>query len=79
MTAAAERIKMLKQIDSPAYRNLSIAQSLSHMIKNEGFLSMFKGNFVNCLRVGPFTALEFYTYDVCRRIFGGGSNLTVTQ
>ena len=33
------------------------------MIKTEGILSMWKGNGVNCIRVAPFSGIEFYTYD----------------
>lgn len=34
------------------------------MIKTEGYSSMFKGNGVNCLRIAPFQAIEFYFYEI---------------
>eukprot|EP01017_Pseudomicrothorax_dubius_P030385 TRINITY_DN3791_c0_g1_i3.p1 TRINITY_DN3791_c0_g1~~TRINITY_DN3791_c0_g1_i3.p1 ORF type:complete len:299 (-),score=61.68 TRINITY_DN3791_c0_g1_i3:99-995(-) len=78
-TAPFERIKILKSINHPIYTPLSVAGSLNHMLRNEGFLSLFKGNFVNCVRIAPFTGLEFYTYDFCRRKLGSTDKLTIVD
>lgn len=36
---------------------------LKNMCLTEGIVSMFKGNGVNCLRIAPFQAIEFYSYE----------------
>lgn len=42
---------------------------LSTMVKSEGYMSMFKGNMPNILRVAPYTAIEFYTNDLFKKLF----------
>jgi hypothetical protein len=36
---------------------------------NEGFKGLFKGNWANCLRIGPFQAIEFYCYESYKNLF----------
>lgn len=64
---------MLKQISTIAeYRDLSMARSFVYMWKNEGMYGFFKGNGVNVVRIAPFTAFEFFFYDLYKfNLFGG--------
>ncbi len=34
------------------------------MYKTEGVVGLFKGNGITCLKIVPFSALEFYFYEV---------------
>lgn len=68
-TAPLERIKILMQIQAMAthaptdgnpnvlYR--SVPQALVKIVKDEGVLALYKGNFANCVRVIPNYALKF--------------------
>jgi len=48
--------------------NLSMVSSLSLMSKTEGYLSLFKGNGANCMRIAPFQAIEFFTFEYYKYI-----------
>lgn len=44
------------------------------MWKNEGFYGLLKGNGVNVVRIAPFSAFEFFFYDLYKsHIFGGST------
>jgi len=73
VTNPLERLKMLKQVSTVVeYRNLNMLQSFKYMWKNEGFYGFFKGNGVNVVRIAPFTAFEFFFYDLYKENFFGG-------
>ena len=45
------------------------------MWKEEGVRGFFKGNFANILRAGPFSAFEFYFYELYKeQLFGSEVN-----
>jgi solute carrier family 25 phosphate transporter 23/24/25/41 len=39
------------------------------MYKNEGWRGFFKGNGVNIVKIAPFSALEFYFYELFKHSF----------
>ena len=65
---------MLKQVSVGEYKGLTTAQSFSFMWRNEGVYGFFKGNGVNIVRIAPFSAFEFYFYEVYKNTFFGGDN-----
>ena len=44
-----------------------LSQGLMHMAKNEGIRGMFRGNWTNCLRIIPNSAIKFLTYEQLTR------------
>lgn len=40
---------------------------LYRIFKNEGVSGLFRGNYVNCLRVAPCSAVEFYSFEVYKK------------
>ena len=44
------------------------------MWKNEGVYGFFKGNGVNVLRIAPFSAFEFFFYEVYKNLLFSGDN-----
>ena len=46
------------------YRGLSTKASLEQIYKIEGARGYFKGNGANIIKIVPFTAFEFYFYEV---------------
>ena len=42
-------------------------QGLKHMAVNEGLRGMFRGNWTNCLRIVPNSAIKFLTYEQLTR------------
>ena len=74
MTNPLERLKVLKQVNVGQYANLSTYQSFVHMWRYEGLYGFFKGNGVNVLRIAPFSAFEFYFYELYKhKLFDGNS------
>ncbi len=68
---------MLKQVSIGEYKNLSTLQSFSYMWRNEGVYGFFKGNGVNIVRIAPFSAFEFFFYELYKQqLFGGDSAST---
>ena len=63
-TSPLERLRYVKQVGTPAYKGLSTMGSFKHMLKMEGNMSLFKGNGMSVLKITPFSAAEFYFYEV---------------
>lgn len=63
-TSPLERLRILQQTASSAYKGKGTIGSLAYMYKSEGFLGYFKGNGATVAKIAPFSALEFYFYEV---------------
>ncbi|KAK4940193.1 hypothetical protein LTR10_019621 [Elasticomyces elasticus] len=66
-----ERLKILYQIQS-AGRNeykLSIAKALRKMYTDEGWRGFMRGNGTNCVRIVPYSAVQFGAYNVYKGFF----------
>lgn len=69
-----ERLKILMQVQplpAPgqprAYPNVWVG--LAKMWREEGFTGLMRGNGVNCLRIAPYSAVQFATYEGLKRAF----------
>jgi len=60
-TAPLDRIKIFLQVRGSEFNGLR--HCLSHMIQEGGVKSMWRGNGINVLKIGPENALKFMTYD----------------
>jgi len=80
-TAPLERIKILSQNNKGANHNLF--KIGADTVKQEGMRSLWKGNYVNCLRVIPQYALKFgvndYVKDLVRDKKNPKAKLSLTQ
>ena len=61
--APLERLKILFQVQDlvaakPKY--IGITSSLRKIIAEEGWKGLYKGNGTNCVRVFPYSALQFF-------------------
>lgn len=70
---------MLKQVSVGKYAHMNTWNCFVYMYKHEGFYGFFKGNGVNVVRIAPFSAFEFYFYEVYKKQLFGGENLTAWQ
>eukprot|EP00455_Lapot_gusevi_P033354 TRINITY_DN3646_c0_g4_i3.p1 TRINITY_DN3646_c0_g4~~TRINITY_DN3646_c0_g4_i3.p1 ORF type:complete len:304 (+),score=87.95 TRINITY_DN3646_c0_g4_i3:75-986(+) len=69
-TSPLERLKVMQQVsfnNNSAYT--SIWGALKKMYVEEGFLSYWKGNGTNVIRIAPYSALQFFSFDVYKRFF----------
>ncbi|XP_068647793.1 mitochondrial carrier protein CoAc1-like [Aristolochia californica] len=64
--APLERIKILLQTRTEGFHSLGVFQSLRKLMKHEGVLGFYKGNGASILRIVPYAALHFMTYEQYR-------------
>lgn len=50
-----------------AYR-LSIGQALAKMWREEGWRGFMRGNGTNCIRIVPYSAVQFSSYNFYKRV-----------
>lgn len=65
-----ERLKILFQIQS-AGRNeykMSVGKGLMKMWKDEGWRGFMRGNGTNCIRIVPYSAVQFGSYNFYKRV-----------
>ncbi|KAL4445078.1 hypothetical protein ABPG74_018806 [Tetrahymena malaccensis] len=67
--APIERVIILKQTSIEQYQGNNTIQAIVKMHNKEGVRSLFKGNYVNCLRIFPFQAIEFFMFDKYKKIY----------
>ena len=64
-TAPLERIKVLYQNKTDI--KMSYYNYLPKLIKKEGYLSLFNGNGINCIRVVPESAIRYAVFDYSKK------------
>jgi hypothetical protein len=65
-----ERLKILFQIQSAgrdAYK-LSVGKALTKMWREEGWRGFMRGNGTNCIRIVPYSAVQFGSYNFYKRV-----------
>lgn len=65
--APLERLKILMQVQGSQKTYTGVWQGLKYMAKSEGFRGMMKGNWTNCVRIIPNSAVKFLTYEQLSR------------
>lgn len=73
MVAPIDRIKILMQtqyitLDGGPPKYTSMSQTLQTVIKEEGPAKLYRGNLTNLIRVIPYAAVQFTSYDVIKGI-----------
>ncbi|GAP84635.1 putative mitochondrial carrier protein [Rosellinia necatrix] len=66
-----ERLKILLQVQSAGHTEykLSVGKALGKMWKEEGWRGFMRGNGTNCIRIVPYSAVQFGSYNLYRRQF----------
>lgn len=70
VVAPLDRLKILSQtrVGAGASASVGVFDGLINMYRTEGLLSMWRGNLVNVVRIAPYSALQFASYDFAKRI-----------
>ena len=65
-----ERLKILFQIQSSGTSeyNKSVGKGLSKMWRDEGWRGFMRGNGTNCIRIVPYSAVQFGSYNFYKRV-----------
>ncbi|KAL6310481.1 mitochondrial carrier domain-containing protein [Sparassis latifolia] len=68
-----ERLKIIQQVQSQASERQykGVWASLVRMWREEGFRGFMRGNGINCLRIVPYSAVQFTTYEQLKKWFTG--------
>ncbi|KAI4380279.1 hypothetical protein MLD38_006488 [Melastoma candidum] len=61
--APLERTKILMQTRTNGYQSLGVWRCLQRILQTEGFPGFYKGNGASVLRIVPYAALHFMTYE----------------
>jgi len=63
-----ERNKILLQLQVHDAKFQGVFGTLKTIWKEEGFIGYFKGNGINVARIAPYTAVQFMTYEECKKL-----------
>lgn len=65
-----ERLKILFQIQSAGRTGykLTVGQGLMKMWRNEGWRGFMRGNGANCIRIIPYSAVQFASYNFYKKV-----------
>ncbi|EEQ28477.1 hypothetical protein McanMca71_007163 [Microsporum canis] len=66
-----ERLKILLQVQSVGREEykLSIGKGLAKMWREEGWKGFMRGNGTNCIRIVPYSAVQFGSYNLYKKAF----------
>lgn len=65
-----ERLKILFQVQSVGRNEykMSVPKALAKMWRDEGWRGFMAGNGTNCIRIVPYSAVQFGAYNVYKRV-----------
>ncbi|BFZ65131.1 hypothetical protein YB2330_006294 [Saitoella coloradoensis] len=66
IVSPVERMKILFQVQGPATGNSyqGMFPTLAKMWREEGWRGYMRGNWTNCIRIAPYSAVQFWSYNV---------------
>jgi len=67
--APLDRVKILFQVNSPDYPYTGVWNTLVRIAKKERIHGLFKGNVSSVVRVFPYAAIQFISFDFFQRLF----------
>ena len=63
LTAPIDRVKILRQCGTKDYAKVPMKDVFQMIFRKEGMVGFFKGNGTNVMRIVPFSAFEFATFE----------------
>ncbi|XP_062410687.1 calcium-binding mitochondrial carrier protein SCaMC-2-B isoform X1 [Sardina pilchardus] len=69
-TAPLDRLKVLMQVHASRSNNICIAGGFTHMLKEGGMRSLWRGNGINVIKIAPESAIKFMAYEQIKRLIG---------
>ncbi|CAG7827662.1 unnamed protein product [Allacma fusca] len=69
--APLDRIKILFQAQSSHYKNLGVFSGLRKIVEIEKFTSLYKGNSAQMVRIFPYAATQFTSFEVYKKLWNG--------
>lgn len=69
--APLDRIKILLQAHNRHHEKLGVFRSLGHVVRQESLLALYKGNGAQMVRIFPYAATQFTTFEVYKSYLDG--------
>ncbi|XP_037609016.1 calcium-binding mitochondrial carrier protein SCaMC-2-like isoform X1 [Sebastes umbrosus] len=69
-TAPLDRLKVLMQVHASKSNNMHITGGFLQMIREGGVRSLWRGNGINVIKIGPESAIKFMAYEQIKRLMG---------
>lgn len=66
--APLDRIKILLQAHSTHYKHLGVFSGLRHIVRKESFLALYKGNGAQMVRIFPYAAIQFTSFEIYKKV-----------
>lgn len=70
-TAPLDRIKIFLQVHGSKNKNYGVVNGLQFMLKEGGVKSLWRGNFINVIKIAPESALKFMAYEQFKKLLKG--------
>lgn len=67
--APLERLKIIYQCQGKSHAYGGVTSALAKIWREEGIKGMFRGNGINCLRIMPYSATQFASYEQFKKLF----------
>jgi solute carrier family 25 protein 16 len=67
LVAPIDRAKILFQVHNKNYEGVGVFECFYQIVKKEGFLALYKGNGAQVLRIFPYAAIQFTTFETIKR------------
>jgi hypothetical protein len=75
ITNPIERLEILRQVENADFKGLNFSKSVVKFYKTQGINGLFKGNSASILRIFPFSAIEFFSFEFFKnKIIRGHEN-----
>jgi len=77
--APLERLKIMYMCGGHMVRDVGVVASLQNILRDEGVKGFFRGNGANVIRIVPFTATQFASYQLFRSIATDGNKHPISS
>ncbi|XP_053195330.1 calcium-binding mitochondrial carrier protein SCaMC-2-B isoform X1 [Scomber japonicus] len=79
-TAPLDRLKVLMQVHASKSNSMRMAGGFGQMIREGGVRSLWRGNGINVIKIGPESAIKFMAYEQIKRLIGSNQEtLGITE
>uniref|UniRef100_UPI00358F9666 calcium-binding mitochondrial carrier protein SCaMC-2-like isoform X1 n=2 Tax=Myxine glutinosa TaxID=7769 RepID=UPI00358F9666 len=69
-TAPLDRLKVIMQVKASRTNNIGLVSGFTHMLREGGVRSLWRGNAVNVLKIAPESAIKFTAYEQIKKLIG---------
>lgn len=66
--APLDRIKILLQAHNRHHTSHGVIRGIRHIIQHEGFFALYKGNGAQMVRIFPYAATQFTSFELYKRV-----------